>query len=63
MQSGNYTCQPSNMRSDSVIVTILAENKSPNALQVIIFKLLNQYALDYVLLKKILFLLFVPTSV
>ena len=31
--SGNYTCCPSNMRSDSVIVTILSESKSPNALQ------------------------------
>ena len=30
---GNYTCSPSNMRSDSVIVTILSESKSPNALQ------------------------------
>ena len=33
-QSGNYTCQPSNMKPDSVVVTILQESKSANALQV-----------------------------
>ena len=33
-QSGNYTCKPSNMKPDSVVVTILAESKSANALQV-----------------------------
>ncbi|XP_023337905.1 vascular endothelial growth factor receptor 1 isoform X2 [Eurytemora carolleeae] len=32
-QSGNYTCKPSNMKPDSVVVTILAESKSANALQ------------------------------
>jgi len=32
-QSGNYTCQPSNMKPDSVVVTILQESKSANALQ------------------------------
>jgi hypothetical protein len=31
--SGNYSCQPSSMRPDSVLVTILAESKSANALQ------------------------------
>ena len=36
LQSGNYTCLPSNMHPDSVIVTIQAENKSGGlALQVI----------------------------
>ena len=41
-QSGNYTCLPSNMRPDSVIVTIQAENKSGGLALQVKFKYRNQ---------------------
>ena len=31
--SGNYSCQPRDMRPDSVVVTILSERQAPDALQ------------------------------
>ena len=31
--SGNYSCQPRDMRPDSVVVTILSEKQAPDALQ------------------------------
>lgn len=31
--SGNYSCQPRDMRPDEVLVTILSERQAPDALQ------------------------------
>ena len=31
--SGNYSCQPRDMKPDSVVVTILSEKQAPDALQ------------------------------
>ena len=31
--SGNYSCQPQDMKPDSVVVTILSERQNPDALQ------------------------------
>ena len=31
--SGNYSCQPRDLRPDSVLVTILSERQAPDALQ------------------------------